>query len=1236
MQSRENRFLSNQELGLNPSSDRYQELETSLAALEAKQISLTQEQSADLAFVQGRIADNNTPAARDHYERSLTQWQALFGQNAHNSIEKIGHVQFYLGLWWRNQAERYRQTFEDACNQAREYFEAAVQTLESVQRSDLAAQYINYWSESLHRLENWPELERIAAKALILHQQQQRPFRAARAEGFLAEVALSKEDWTAAQGHAEAALALIQPIAELLVTVSESPLNPPILGDFEEHPPQSWGARGANGSDKHGIDSDLEDAEAPKPPILGASEGDIAFYSWINSFHRSWYLFSLGRAQFGQGQIDAAVATLEKACLVTEPEYDPALYSQVLEQLRQGYFQQGKYLPAFETRRQKDAIESRFNYRAFVGAGRLQPKQKIANPALPTEENPQDAIVASGRKHDVQRLVKRLAQDENVLTIVYGPSGVGKSSLIEAGLVPALEQARVETRQVIPIYLRRYRDWAGDMLTTLADIASGHSPSDSGILRCPQQQTLPPVIRFRSRQPTPPSFHEQPPPSQEGIILEKLRRRTQRNQVMVLIFDQFEEFFFEFETASERRPFYDFLRDCLSMPFIKVALSLREDYIHHLLECDRLTNLEIIDNNILDKKWLYYLGNFSPEDTKAVFQDLTEPTPYNPEPAMVDQVVADLAAGAGEIRPIELQIVGAQLQAEGITTPTIYQDWGDPNLPTKELLVQKYLTDIVKECGPEDHQRMADIVLYLLTDEKGTRPLKTKSGLAEDLCTFTNQTALDDQALSLVLQILTKSGLVMEVPEAPEDFYQLVHDYLAAFIRSFQQPLMAQLEQEREMRVVAERRQIEEQQKRLEAERKQRKLAQRAAVGLGTFALVALGAGGIAWFQRQRAVKGEINANIFAQSLAMETQLEAGLEEAAVTQAMKTAQTLKGKHASLIKPDNRFRAISSIRKVMFGVKEKERLIGHSNTVWSVAFSPDGEMIATASGDNTVKLWNQSGDVLQTLNEHSAQVLSVAFSPDGQTLATASFDETVKLWSKTGKELQTLKGHSDVIFSVAFSPDGQTLATASFDKTVKLWSMTGEELQTLNGHSDAVHSVVFSPDGQTLATASSDNTVKLWSMAGEELQTLIGHSDVVHSVVFSPDGQTLASASADNTVKLWNFQLDDLIIRGCNWLGTYFVKQSPDLLDQLEVCQQQNPARLIGAAAYLGEQLTDQEQSEQSKGNDETFDLAKDLVVQWSKYEDAEPYKDQYPDWIKALERGENPFTSEVLEALRRE
>ncbi|MEO0536867.1 MAG: ribosome assembly protein 4, partial [Cyanobacteria bacterium P01_A01_bin.123] len=216
----------------------------------------------------------------------------------------------------------------------------------------------------------------------------------------------------------------------------------------------------------------------------------------------------------------------------------------------------------------------------------------------------------------------------------------------------------------------------------------------------------------------------------------------------------------------------------------------------------------------------------------------------------------------------------------------------------------------------------------------------------------------------------------------------------------------------------------------------------------------------------------------------------------------------------------------------------------------------------------VKLWSKDGIELQTLQGHSDWVLSVAFSPDGETLASASADNTVKLWSKDGTELQTLQGHSSSVLSVAFSPDGEALASASADNTVKLWSKDGTELQTLQGHSSSVWSVAFSPDGETLASASDNNTVKLWSKDGTELQTLQGHSDWVRSVAFSPDGEILATAGDNNTVKLWDFELEDLIARGCDWLGTYFVKQSPALLMELVVCQQQNPSLTVAAAPLL--------------------------------------------------------------------
>ena len=197
---------------------------------------------------------------------------------------------------------------------------------------------------------------------------------------------------------------------------------------------------------------------------------------------------------------------------------------------------------------------------------------------------------------------------------------------------------------------------------------------------------------------------------------------------------------------------------------------------------------------------------------------------------------------------------------------------------------------------------------------------------------------------------------------------------------------------------------------------------------------------------------------------------------------------------------------SALREIsrLDGFLVRNTLQGHSSSVWSVSFSPDGRTIGSASGDGVVKLWDLDGRELQTLEGHSDSVYSVSFSPDGQMLASASADGVIKFWDISGQELQILEGHSKGVHSVSFSPDGQTLASASFDRTVKLWDLDGRELQTLEGHSDLVYSVSFSPDGQTLASASGDGTVKLWDLERTESQTLRGHSRWVRSVSFNSD------------------------------------------------------------------------------------------------------------------------------------
>ena len=201
------------------------------------------------------------------------------------------------------------------------------------------------------------------------------------------------------------------------------------------------------------------------------------------------------------------------------------------------------------------------------------------------------------------------------------------------------------------------------------------------------------------------------------------------------------------------------------------------------------------------------------------------------------------------------------------------------------------------------------------------------------------------------------------------------------------------------------------------------------------------------------------------------------------------------------------------------------ITGHTERVRSVAYSPDGTRIVTASFDNTARIWDATtGQQVMQLNGHADRLRYAAFSPDGLRVVTASHDKTARIWDAvTGRQIVQLNGHTDAVRSATFSSDGSRVVTGSYDGTARIWdAATGKQLTLLAGHSDRVTSAGFSPDGTRVVTACFDRTAHIWDVAtGKEIRVLSGHTGQLTWAVFSPDGRRVATASYDKTARIWD-------------------------------------------------------------------------------------------------------------------
>ena len=264
--------------------------------------------------------------------------------------------------------------------------------------------------------------------------------------------------------------------------------------------------------------------------------------------------------------------------------------------------------------------------------------------------------------------------------------------------------------------------------------------------------------------------------------------------------------------------------------------------------------------------------------------------------------------------------------------------------------------------------------------------------------------------------------------------------------------------------------------------------------------------------------KRRLNAELETLSLSSEKLFLADQELDALLIALRAGKQLQDK-TNWVNESTKIKVISSLNHSVYGVREQNRWIGHDQAINSISVNSKTDILASASDDGTIKIWNDEGRKLEVIHGHDDRVWAVKFSPDGQMLASASEDKSIKLWNLQGQLIKTLLGHIDAVEDVSFSPKNDILASTSRDGTIIIWTSSGKIISTFKLGKYNVENIDFSPDGSKIVTVVDHDTIKLLDLNGKELLSFKTDAGVITDISFSPDGKIIASTGNDGNVRL---------------------------------------------------------------------------------------------------------------------